>query len=525
MDALNLDEIVGRLSAMPEDEKQQVIESALQATSSMRGFVPLPGPQTEAYLSDADILLYGGQAGGGKSYLLMGLASQEHRRGIVFRRETAQTDGLQEAGKAIIGADARFNGQDLEWNWPDGRNLKLGGIKEPGDWNKYAGRERDFMGFDEAGEFLREQVASLIAWLRAAKEQRCRVVLASNPPRSSDGYWVMEWFAPWLDPQSSDKAAYGELRWAVLDSSGSPQWVNGPDDCEGDARPLSFTFIPAALSDNPHRNTPEYRARLNSLPEPLRSQLLFGDFTAGQIDAANQVMPTDWVKAAQQRWTPTPPEGVPMCALGVDVAQGGADQTVISSRHDGWFAPLLVVPGEQTPGGPDVAGLVIAKRQNGAQVVIDIGGGWGGDAYAHLAANDVDAVSFMGVKASTARTRDKQLAFRNVRSEAWWRFREALDPSQPAGSPIMLPDDRELAADLTAPTFEVGPHGIQVEPKDKLVKRLGRSPDRGDAVVMAWFSGAKMETHYQQWKRDMGGFNRSTPQVVVGHAAAKRRRR
>jgi len=524
--ALDVDGILAALQALPEAEREAVKKDVLQATTSMRGFVPLPGPQTEAYLSEADILLYGGQAGGGKSFLLMGLAAQEHRRSIIFRRESSQTDGLEEAGKEIIGDDARFRGDEREWTWSDGRSLKLAGMKEPGDWNKHAGRERDFMGFDEAGEFLRVQVNSLKAWLRGEAGQRRRIVLASNPPRSSDGYWVMEWFAPWLDLQFPNPAEYGELRWAVLDEKGVPRWVDGPDDFEGDERPLSFTFIPAALADNPHRDTPEYRAQLNSLPEPLRSQLLHGDFTAGVIDAANQVIPTDWVKQAMRRWTETPPEGVPMCSMGVDVAQGGPDQTVIACRHDGWYAPLIAVPGAETPSGAEVSGLVISKRLNAAVPVVDIGGGWGAEAYAHLKMNGAEnAVAYAGVEASTQRTKDRQLKLRNVRTAAYWRFREALDPSQPGGSPIMLPDDRELLADLTKPTFEVTAHGIELLAKKIVVKEMGRSPDRGDAVVMAWWSGAKMATHYQQWKSEMGTGRGRTPTVQIGHSAAKRKRR
>ena len=70
-----------------------------------------------------------------------------------------------------------------------------------------------------------------------------------------------------------------------------------------------------------------------------------------------------------------------------------------------------------------------------------------------------------------------------------WQFREALDPNQDGGSPNALPNDQALMADLTAPTFQVGSRGIKVETKEEIVKRLGRSPDRGDAVVMAWAGG------------------------------------
>lgn len=525
-----LDDILERFNGLDPDEREAVVKLATNATKGMK-FVPLPGPQTDAYLSEADILLYGGQASGGKSFLSVGL-SQEHKRTIIFRRESSQTDGLEAAGKEIFGP-AGFNGTDLEWNWPDNRSLKLAGMQQAGDWNKHAGRERDLMCFDEAGEFLREQVSSLLAWNRGPEGQRARIILASNPPRSADGYWMTEWFGPWLDVNHPKRAAPGELRYAIMDD-GAPVWVerdgsDAPEHLVG-REVLSFTFIPAALSDNPYRDTAEYRAKIDSLPEPLRSQLKYGDFTAGVQDELNQCIPTEWVKEAQRRWKPQPLIGVPMCAIGVDVAQGGTDKTVLAIRYDDWFAPLQAIPGAQTPGGADVAGAVIAKRLDEAKVVVDLGGGWGGDALKHLTANGVDAVGYMGVRESVRRTRDNQLRFANVRTEAYWTLREALDPSQPGGATMAFPDDKELLADLTAPTFETrsgkGGMVIHLEAKDKLVKRLGRSPDRGDATVMCWWAGAKAVTEATQWRADAAArrpLMSRAPKVVMGRAAIGRR--
>jgi Terminase large subunit, T4likevirus-type, N-terminal len=526
-----LDELVEKFTVMPEGERADIAKRFMPLTAKMR-FIPNPGPQTEAYNSDADILLYGGQAGGGKSFLLVGLASQEHRRSIIFRRELAQTDGLEDAGKSIIGDSARFVGAPLpEWNWlGEERSLTLAGMKDPGDWNKHAGRERDFYGFDEAGEFTRDQVNSLVAWNRGPDGQRCRIVLASNPPRTSDGYWMQEWFAPWLDPHYARPAEDGELRWAVL-IDGSPLWVDGPEPitlegADEPFQPMSFTFIRAELKDNPYRNTPEYRAKLNSLPEPLRSQLLYGNFAAGGEDPDNQLIPTQWIVEAQQRWTSVPPVGIPLCAIGVDVAQGGADQSVVARRHDGWFAPLETIPGVETPSGQEVAGKVIAKRYDGAKVVVDLGGGWGGDALKHLVLNGVDAHGYMGVKQNpTGRTRDGQLSFFNERTKALWRFREALDPHQQGGSSIALPPDRELVADLAAPTFSINSSKrglvIKAESKEDVVKRLGRSTDKGDATIICWSVGPKMASDFQNW--NVGGNNGRAPKVLMGRQHARRR--
>lgn len=513
---------------MSAEDKAVAVAETLEKTKHMR-FVPLPGPQMQAYLSKADVLLYGGQAGGGKTGLLVGLA-QEHKQSIIFRREVSQTDGLERFGKEIYG-DEGFNGSDLEWSWT-GRSLKLAGMKDADSWGKHAGRARDYIGYDEAGEFLVAQVASLLAWNRGEPGQRCRVILASNPPRTADGAWMLEWFAPWLQQKHEWKAKPGELRWAFMDPERStPEWVapgtTRVDEDTGDIEhPLSFTFIPAELKDNPHTDTPEYRAKLNALPEPLRSQLKRGIFALAGQDDDWQMIPTAWIQAAMDRWQPKPPDHTPMCAIGADVAQGGGDKTTLAPRYDGWYDKLTDVPGAQTPGGREVAGLVIGKRKHGAVIILDVGGGWGADAYGCLVGDNKfstqEVVPYMGVKESFARSRDNLFRFTNLRTQVHWQLREALDPEQSGGSPISLPPDTELLADLAAVHYEVinrsGVQYIKAETKESICERLGRSPNKGDAVVMSWYAGAKALAKAQPSSEEQGSYRRGRTQSVnYGH--------
>jgi len=79
-----------------------------------------------------------------------------------------------------------------------------------------------------------------------------------------------------------------------------------------------------------------------------------------------------------------------------------------------------------------------------------------------------------------------QLQFANVRAAAHWKLREALDPA--SGENICLPDDPELIADLSAPRWELRGGRIALKSKDEIKDRLGRSPDCGDAVVLAWWA-------------------------------------
>lgn len=369
---------------------------------------------------------------------------------------------------------------------------------------------------DEAAQVPEKMVRMLMGWLRTDKEgQRCRVVLGSNPPLDSTGDWLIGYFAPWLDPTYPNPAQEGELRYFL------PKDGGGDRECSADerteihgikVRPQSRTFISSSFTDNPYYNAEDYAKSLAGLPDAQRGVLISGSFLMDRSDDVWQSIPTQWVKEAQERWTSTPPMGVPMCSIGVDIAQGGADDTVIAPRYDGYFSSLTVVPGSKTPDGKTAAGVIVSKRMDQAKVIVDIGGGWGGDCYAALRENGIDASSYMGVKPATGRTVDGQLGFTNIRTRSYWRLREALDPSQPGGSPIMLPRDAILLADLCAPKYSITPNGIKLESKEDVVKRLGRSPDRGDAVVMAWSSGLRGENV----KGGFASYNKRTPQVIMG---------
>lgn len=513
-----LDDLIARLANAPSGERDALIKQAIDATQHMR-WIPSPGPQTEAYFSKADILLFGGSPGGGKTSLILGLAYNEHKRTLIMRRQYTDLTAIVEDMIKIHGSRKGYNGSPPpSLRVSETQLIEMGAAARIGDEQHFQGNPHDLIAFDEATQFAESQVRFLMGWLRSTdKNQRCRVVLATNPPLSSEGAWVLEMFAPWFNPRHSNPAKPGELRWFITDDDGRDVEVDGPTPVTIGTKtyePLSRTFIPSSLADNPYLADTDYGKRLDALPEPLRS-ILLGGFRALFRDAKDQCIPTDWIKQAQARWTKNPPPGVPMCTIGVDVASVN-DDIVLAPRHDGWFAPMITCPGKDAPLGKDVAGLIFTHRRDKALIVVDMGGGYGGPVYEHLLANEIEVVAYKGATTVETRTKDRQLRFTNKRTEAYWRFREALDPGQEGGSPIALPDDPKLVADLTAPTFTIGPNGITLESKEKVVAKLGRSPDRGDAVVMAWSEGAKYDTHGGEWlnEREQRSFNR-TPKVIT----------
>ena len=475
----------------------------------MDGFlwIPLPGPQSAAFSSTADVIGYGGAAGGGKSDLAIGLSLMKHRVSAIFRREATQLSGVIERMAQILGGRDGFNGSAKIWRLSGGRRIEFGSTPNLGDEVKYQGRPKDLLVLDEATNFLEHQARFLMGWVRSADiDQQCQTLMTFNPPTSAEGKWVLSFFGPWLQKGHPNPAKPGEIRWyGVIDGKDvemddnrqfvvvDGQIVHNFNEAdftpEQIITPQSRTFVPSSISDNPYLSGTGYLTQLQSLPEPLRSQMLLGDFSAGMEDDPWQVIPSCWVEAAQARWRPMNRKG-PMDSIGADVSRGGRDETVIARRHGVWFDTLLGVPGTEAPDGPTVAGQIIAARRDRAPIHIDIVG-WGASPYDFLVQNNAQTIGINGASKSYGVSAEGGVQFVNRRAEVWWRMREALSPANP--NPISLPPDPRLLADLTQPRWSLTASGIKVEPKDDIIKRLGRSPDRGDAVCLAMIMTPKKD--------------------------------
>lgn len=503
----SLAEYLEALDALPQEKRLEAVRTAEELTKELV-WVPNPGPQTAAYFSEADELLFGGEPGGGKSDLGIGLSLTKHQRSLVLRRTNREAEKLFDRYEEILGTTVGKNSQK-GWRYGN-RIIDIGGCQLESDKQKRKGIAHDLKFFDELVDFTESQYTFITTWNRSTDpDQRCRIVATTNPPTSPAGMWVVKRWAAWLDPMHPKPAKDGELRWYVARKDGSEMEVEGRGPHMVDGREKlarSRTFIRSKLQDNPDLTAnDDYQAALDAVTGSDMRAMVEGRFDASLKDQPRQLIPTAWIRAAQDRWHENPPPMVPMCAIGVDCTGGGQDPMVLAIRHDGWYAPPVVVPGEKiTPerAGAESAGIVVSYRRDNAVVTVDMGGGYGGPTYEALHANEIKAVPYKGAEGSVQRTRDGLLKFANVRTQAYWRFREALDPAQPGGSPIKLPPDPMMVADLAAPTFEARSGGLHAESKEDVCKRLGRSTDRGDAVVMAWFAGPTYLTDGAQWAAD-----------------------
>lgn len=516
-----LDDILARYEALPAKVQAQIAKDAEKAAQG-RYFIPNPGPQMDALSCRADELFFGGSAGGGKSAFLCGTAIDDHDKSIIFRREYPQIKGLEDEVKNLVGTRDGYNAQDKLWRLPNGNVLEFGSVPHETDVEKYQGRAHSLKGFDEITHFSEAQYRFLIGWTRSTNpKQRCRVIATGNPPTTPEGYWVVKYWGPWLDTTHPKPAKPGELRWFTT-INGEDVECDGPSMVEVNGRmvqPRSRTFIPARLEDNPDLMATGYASVLEAMPEELRIRMRDGRFDAAVKDNSFQVIPTEWIRAAQARWTPQPPKGVGMSVLSHDVALGGGDANAYARRHGHWYDEIIAEKLKGFVDPIDLAARDLTLMRDGCPIVIDMGGGYGSGVYSHLK-NNVQSITLHGHNGSAEskkRARDGKLKFANKRAEVWWLFREALEPN--LGEPVALPPDPELLSDLSAPTWKLGKNGIQIEAKEDIKKRLGRSPDKGDCVVNAWAYGessvsARIRTHNNPAGR---------PKVNLGHSNMKRR--
>lgn len=432
-----------------------------------------------------------------------------HRRSLILRRLNAEVDGLIERAVEIVGhTQGLKRNPPANWRFPNSI-MMFGGCQHLEDRKKYQGVPKDFIGFDEISNFLEAQYTFIIGWARSTmKGQRVRTIAAGNPPTSPDGMWVTRRWGAWLDPNHPNPALPGELRYYTtiddvdteVDGPGAVIWNGKPllDHKGQPVFPRSRTFIPAELRDNPDLEESGYAATLAALPAELQS-INTGNFGAAFKDDPMQVFPASHIDEAMARWAESG-RASPMSVIAADIAQGGSDQTVLAARHGMWFDRLKVFKGTDTPDGPAVAGLILTHMRNQCEVILDMGGGYGGDTNTQLKQRSpldsegralLTPTLFNGADGAPGlRDRSGSLKFHNLRAAAHWALKEALDPAN--GSFLALPPDPDLKREMLAIHYSIGPQGVLIEPKDSIKLRLGgRSPDRADTIIMAHFARGK----------------------------------
>lgn len=471
--------------------KQQML--LLQFSAQVPSIVPNPGPQTEAYYSTADIIGYGGAAGGGKSALIgMKSIHKPYRNTVVFRHSAKELAGFIQMLVEFQGNRLGLNEQKGVFNFSDTIphwRCEWGGVGKPNEERSWQGREHALTAFDEITELIEYKFRYLWTWNRTTLDMRPQIIMTFNPPRTIAGRWVKRFFGPWLDKKHPKyPTPPGKVLYYLWDAK-----LKQDIEVEPDAAPLnvevggkvveihprSRTFFKAYAHNNPFLGD-EYSSTLYSLPETLRSQMMFGDFDADIQDNAYQVIPSEWIKAAMGRWTPAGRRNR-MDAIGTDVGGKGEDPSAFARRHGLWWDEIITA---DTPRGPDVMSELGKITRDGAPVAIDVTGIGSSAAdllykssmpYREVVSNQSDGIPQI----------QDGMEFVNLRAVMWWQLRLLLNPENHFD--IELPYDEELFEELAAPVYEATGNKWKVASKREIKALIGRSTNRADAVVYSGY--------------------------------------
>jgi predicted phage terminase large subunit-like protein len=251
---------------------------------------PQPGPQERFLATAADIAIYGGAAGGGKTFALL-LEPLRHIkkpdfRAVIFRRTRpmhTKSGSTWDQGRRLYGGQlsAQGNQSGLSFDFPSGARISFGQLQHEDTVNDWKSSEIPLLEFDELTEFTEFQFFYMLSRNRSTCGVRPYVRAGCNPDADS---WVAKFLQWWIDQATGLPIAEraGVLRWFHRDGE-KLEWADSPEQLRErfpGSMPKSVTFIPAKLSDNKilMRADPGYLANLLALPPVERERLLGGNW-------------------------------------------------------------------------------------------------------------------------------------------------------------------------------------------------------------------------------------------------------
>lgn len=248
---------------------------------------PQPGPQSDFLSASADIAVYGGAAGGGKTWALLAEplrhVDRAGFRAVIFRRNAVQVripGGLwDEATKMYPALGGAPLNQTLEWRFPSGARIKFAHLEHDDTALNWQGAQAALICFDELTHFTEKQFFYLLSRNRSLCGVRPYVRATCNPDADS---WVARFISWWINRDTGRplNERSGRPRW-MMRRGDRLIWTDSPDDPRfSEGRLKSVTFIGSTLRDNRilMEADPGYLANLEALPLVERERLLSGNW-------------------------------------------------------------------------------------------------------------------------------------------------------------------------------------------------------------------------------------------------------
>lgn len=507
---------------------------------------PTNAPQIAAFNCTADEIGYGGAKGGGKSQLGNGMAMMRHHFTHCFRKNYEEHSAMLEIIKADFPPMLISNPPVYRPKVPRPRKIKARTIRfchlENGDKDlrKYQGKGVDLLWIDEAVHFTRHQFEMLAADVRPLRKHeleadgvKCQVLLTFNPPLDMVGWWVVDFFAPWIDEKHPQfPTPYGKILHCCKIDGVDYFFEEGGEithhPVTGAELPMSVqltsrTFFRANLFDNEvYRHDKAYLARLQGMEEIYRRAFLEGEMSASLVDLAGQIIKRASWEAAVRRWPDAMKavEGTPPLCISIDIASGGEDHFVCmpfwkyghAGMPHGIEGKHVGNPQLQTAHVEQYIFDVLRTSPDQTAIIYDASGGWG-SGFAEVWRTKyptAQLIPFEGGKAAGINQiyngigKDEQLGelsgmpkasgpigFQNRIGAAWYRAGEMLDHPM---FQLAVPPHTRLAKEAQSRLVEErNGKVITIESKEKISKKLNHSPDYADAWVMGlWYLSVEL---------------------------------
>jgi len=263
------------------DQAPKAIKDAIKQTAKIV-FKPNSGPQEEFLAAPEKEVLYGGAAGGGKSYAmlvdLLRFASNPNHRALLLRRTLGELTELIDQSRRIYPRafpGSKFKESKSTWVFSSGATATFSYVDKDSDVTRYQGQSFSWIGIDELGHYPSPYVWNYLrSRLRTTDPDIETYMRASANPGGMGGWWIKKMF---IDP-----AIPNDPFWATdIDTGKTLKY--GPSHARANEPLFQRKFIPARLTDNPYlMHSGEYEAMLLSLPEVERRRLLEGDWDVAE---------------------------------------------------------------------------------------------------------------------------------------------------------------------------------------------------------------------------------------------------
>lgn len=341
---------------MGRPKKQEMQQNQTQVAKVIR-----PQPAQEKFLSSpADIVIYGGAAGGGKSYAILLEPLRHLKNGefgaVMFRRSMTSITAegsLYDTSRQIypfLGAKS-VQKPRVQWTFPSGMRVTMAHLQYDDTVMDWHGTQIPLIIFDELCEFSKYQFFYMLSRNRSTCGVAPYIRATCNPDADS---WVAQFISWWWDAKTgyAIKERSGVVRY-MLRIEDDIKWGNSPEDLVNQypeftaADVKSVTFIASTIYDNQEllKANPQYLSNLKALPTVERERLLLGN------------------------WKIKPAAGLYFKRVDANVISAIPDDVVKWVRRWDFAA---TEPSEANPDPDWTAGVLLGKRECGRFIIADV---------------------------------------------------------------------------------------------------------------------------------------------------------